>query len=127
MKKSFIILCILLGLSLLLPSGLCSAESVYQVTETELVQLENNLQALSQQRQLLLNELKRLSNEQIALEKELAELKVLSSQQETQLKIANESLKEYAAEEKSKRLRIKRQRNLYFCCFLAAGMYAVAK
>lgn len=59
-----------------------------------------------------------LAAAQIELQKLRAEslmLKEKSTSQEQRLKIANESLKEYASAEKKKRLKIKAQRNAWEC------------
>lgn len=117
MRKNIYRSCAVLFLSLLLcmvGTVSASAETAYIVTEQELTQLETNLAELKSQRAFLLNELKALSNEQIALENQLAELKALSSQQETQLAIANKSLEAFAKEEKSRLRKIKRQRSLAY-------------
>ena len=130
MKRNLICLCLALFV-LLSPAldgiALASAEPQYIVTEQELLQLEDNLKALESQRQWLLNELKELAKQNQQLEKDLTELKVLSLQQENQLKIANESLQKYAKEEKSKRLKIKRQRNLAYALLVGSTVFMLGK
>ena len=109
---------------LLVASGTCSAsempEPVYQITETELSQLENNLAQLSAINTQLQTDLKvqsdeatALKKEVIELRKELEQLRSLSQTQENSLTNANRLLEEYAIEAKKERLRIKAQRNAW--------------
>lgn len=123
MRKNICKLCLLLCCLLspfLVGTATASAEQVYLVTEMELLQLQDNLTTLEQQRQVLLNELKLLAKENEQLEQDLIELKVLSQTQEMQLKTVNESLQEYAKEEKRKLSKVKRQRNIGY--IIAAGI-----
>ena len=105
-------------------SGTCSAsgtpEPVYQITETELSQLETNLAQLRSINERLQVDLKVQSQEATQLRKELDELKKqlsdlkqLSVKQEDSLTNANKLLAEYATEAKRERLRIKAQRNAW--------------
>ncbi len=102
----------------------CSAsgtqEPMYQITETELSQLESNLAQLSAINNRLATDLKVQSQEATALKKEVTELKKqleqlqsLSQKQESSLTTANKLLAEYATEAKRERLRIKAQRNTW--------------
>ena len=121
-------LIMLLLLSLLLCSWLglfpatCSAsgtpEPVYQITETELATLENNLAQLRSINESLQRELATQKRELHVLRQESStlvnQLQLLRRQSETQqdlLMNANKSLAEYATEAKRTRLRIKAQRN----------------
>ena len=129
---------LLLFLSLLLcwwlffAPGTCSASGTYQITEEELTRLETNLRKLEQLSSTQKTELTRLQEQLTKSEQELALLKsqlAISSTQLTQaqnsLQTANELLKQYADEEKKKRLKIKVQRNTYFTLMVAATIAAV--
>ena len=116
--------------------GTCSAsgtpEPMYQITESELTTLENNLAQLSSINNRLQvdlreqsNEATRLRQELDALRRELEQLRSLSAKQEDSLTSANKLLEQYAIEEKNKRLRIKAQRNAYFIGMVAATVVAV--
>ena len=116
--------------------GTCSAsgtpEPMYQITESELTTLENNLAQLSSINNRLQvdlreqsNEATRLRQELDALKRELEQLRSLSQTQESSLTNANKLLEEYAIAEKNKRLRIKAQRNTYFALMVAATAFAV--
>ena len=113
-------------------SATCSASGTYQITEEELTRLEINLSRLEQISRTQKTELTRLQEQLTKSEQELALLKsqlATSSTQLTQaqnsLQTANELLKQYADEEKKKRLKIKAQRNGYFCLMVAATIAAV--
>ena len=118
---------------LFLAPGTCSAsEPMYQITETELATLENNLAQLSAINNRLQvdlreqsNEATRLRQELDALKRELEQLRSLSQTQESLLTNANKSLEQFAIEEKNKRLKIKAQRNTYFTLMVAATIAAV--
>ena len=118
---------------LFLAPGICSAsEPMYQITETELATLENNLAQLSGINNRLQvdlreqsNEATRLRQELDALKRELEQLRSLSQTQESSLTNANKLLEEYAIEAKNERLRIKAQRNGYFVGMVAATIAAV--
>ena len=116
--------------------GTCSAsgtpEPMYQITESELTTLENNLAQLSSINNRLQvdlreqsNEATRLRQELDALKRELEQLRSLSQTQESSLTNANKLLEEYATAEKNKRLKIKAQRNTYFTLMVAAAAFAV--
>ena len=104
--------------------GTCSAsgtpEPMYQITETELSQLETNLAQLRSINERLQVDLKVQSQEATQLRKELDELKKQlsdlkqqSAKQEDSLTNANRLLEQYATEAKRERLRIKAQRNAW--------------
>ena len=122
-------LCIcLLACSLWLAAGSTSqAETMYQISETELTQLEMNLQTLkahSQERQKVLTEQATLLNQQKeTIKKQAGELRRLKKEivisktanEETQksLERANRSLQQFEDEAK-REIRVKtRQRNLW--------------
>lgn len=105
-------------------------QAMYQISETELSRLESNLAKLKTHNEKYSKELEmqqselEASREQLAkLREELEALGSKSRETEQLLKSANASLKQYAEEEKRKRLVIKRQRNLYaFLVVLTTGL-----
>lgn len=103
------------------------SEAVYAITETELRQLETNLDKLEQISEVQKTELvqvkKNLDTLQIALNTSQAQL----NQAEISLQTVNELLKKSEQEEKSKRLKIKAQRNLWACIASTLLIIAVAK
>ena len=113
-------------------SATCYASGTYQITEEELTRLEINLSRLEQISRTQKTELTRL-REQLAQSQE--QLQMLKAQLNTSaeqlttaqnsLQTANELLKQYADEEKNKRLKIKAQRNTYFTLLVAATAFAV--
>ncbi len=135
-------LCIcLLVCSLWLVAGSTSqAETMYQISETELTQLETNLQTLkahSQERQKVLTEQATLLNQQKeTIKKQAEELRRLKKEivisktanEETQKSLlrANQSLKQFEDEAKRK-IRVKtRQRDLWIA--ISGGLlYALSK
>ena len=103
----------------------------YMITEAELTQLENNLTQLkainnqSQQESKMLREQLAEAKKQLTmLTQQLNELKADSEKQEQLLQTANQSLKQYAQEEKAKQCSLKRQRNIAY--LIAAGLLYVA-
>ena len=91
---------------------------MYQITETELVTLENNLARLSAINSKLQMESKtqntqvtQLQEQLRLLQSQLTALRLESEKQQSLLTAANKSLEEYAIEAKRTRLRIKAQRN----------------
>ena len=100
---------------------------MYQITETELVQLETNLAQLRSINDRLTVDLREQSSEATQLKKELAELKKeleqlrsLSQKQGDSLTTANKLLEQYAIEAKRERLRIKAQRNTWIAATILA-------
>lgn len=102
----------------------CSAsgtqEPVYQITETELVTLENNLaqcrsinEKLQRELAAQKKELHVLKQESSTLLNQLSSLQQQSQKQQDLLINANKSLEQYAIEAKKTRLRIKTQRNFW--------------
>lgn len=108
--------------------------TTYMITQTELNQLSSNLNELKKINEQSQIELKTLRNElaisrteltearkqSAVLRNQLAELTAASRKQEASLMIANESLKQFSAEEKRTRMRIKAQRNTWE--IVAAGL-----
>ena len=128
-------LCIcLLACSLWLAAGSTSqAEEMYQISETELTQLEANLNQLkknNETKQNLLTEQKAQlteANQQLeVVQKELTASKSLNAQTQKSLESANRSLTELENEVKRK-IRVKtRQRNLWIA--ISGGLlYAWSK
>ena len=122
MCKSIKRLCICwLGCLLWLAAGTSSqAEEMYQISETELTQLEANLNQLAKnnetKQQLLTEQKTQLTeaNQQLeAVKKELTASKSLNAQTQKSLERVNQSLKQLEDEAKQK-IRVKtRQRNLW--------------
>ena len=122
MCKSIKRLCICwLGCLLWLAAGSTSqAEEMYQISETELTQLEANLNQLAKnnetKQQLLTEQKTQLTeaNRQLeTVQKELTESKSLNAQTQKSLERVNQSLKQLEDEAKQK-IRVKtRQRNLW--------------
>lgn len=103
----------------------------YTITEAELTQLENNLTQLeainnqSQQESKMLREQLAEAKKQLTmLTQQLNELRAASEKQEQLLQTANQSLKQYAQEEKAKQRSLKRQRNIAY--IIAAGLLYTA-
>ena len=140
-KLLLLVLSCLLCYWLLVGSGICSAsgtppktEAVYQITETELTTLENNIITLKSINNRLQTDLRVQSDEATtlrkqldALKKELERLQGLSQTQESSLTNANRLLDQYATEAKRERLRIKAQRNVWECVAVAAIIGLVVK
>ncbi len=122
MCKSIKRLCICwLGCLLWLAAGTSSqAEEMYQISETELTQLEANLNQLAKnnetKQQLLTKQKTQLTeaNRQLeTVQKELTASKSLNAQTQKSLERVNQSLKQLEDEAKQK-IRVKtRQRNLW--------------
>lgn len=115
------LLLLLLACSLWLAAGSTSqAETMYQISETELTRLEVNLNQLeknNETKQQLLTEQKAQlteANQQLeTVQKELTASKSLNEATQKSLERANQSLKQFEDEAKRK-IRVKtRQRNLW--------------
>ena len=128
-------LCIcLLACSLWLAAGsTLQAEMMYQISETELTQLEANLNQLAKnnetKQQLLTEQKTQLTeaNRQLeTVQKELTASKSLNAQTQKSLERVNQSLKQLEDEAKRK-IRVKtRQRNLWIA--ISGGLlYALSK
>ena len=123
-----------------LPGLQVQAETMYQISETELTQLETNLETLkahNQERQKVLTEQATLLNQQKeTIKKQAGELRRLKKEivisktanEETQKSLlrANQSLRQFEDEAK-KKIRVKtRQRNLWIA--IAGGvLYAYVR
>lgn len=135
-----LLLCLLLCASaqVTLAASATPAEPTYTITETELSQLENNLNELKTINEVLRTacsgqqikaaelQVKLTKAEELSrtLQRQLTDLQAKSTRQEALLTQANESLKESAKEEKRTRLRIKAQRNAWQAAsvLLAVGL-----
>lgn len=124
-EKHYTAICIsvaaLLAIGVLLACGSTSqAEEMYQISETELTQLEANLNQLAKnnetKQQLLTEQKTQLTeaNQQLeTVQKELTASKSLNEATQKSLERANQSLKQFEDEAKRK-IRVKtRQRNLW--------------
>lgn len=88
-------------------------QKMYQISETELTQLELNLATLKNHNKTYNEELKKQQMKLNLLHKELETWQAKSKTTELLLKNANASFELYAKEEKNKIEKAKRQRNLY--------------
>lgn len=101
-------------------------QKMYQISETELTQLELNLATLKNHNKTYNEELKKQQTKLNLLPKELETWQAKSKTTELLLKNANASFELYAKEEKSKIEKAKRQRNIYI--FLSACLaYSLVK
>lgn len=132
MRRNRLIICLLSALLFLFPSlsgSHVQAEAMYQISETELTQLEQNLQTLAnhseQKQQLLTEQQTQLTEAQNQLKVVNEQLKIsrqLNDQTQKSLQKAEESLNEYEKEAERK-IRIKtRQRNLWI--LISGGLLA---
>ena len=119
--KRFVLPCLLLSCWLLPSAGSTSqAETMYQISQSELTRLEVNLNQLeknNETKQQLLTEQKTQlteANQQLeTVQKELTASKSLNAQTQKSLERANQSLRQFEDEAKRK-IRVKtRQRNLW--------------
>ena len=106
-----------------------SCSAAYMVTAEELTALEatfNELRKVNdEQKKILSTQNSQLMQLKFDLDEALYALNSSRkdlTEQKRLLDEANLSLQKFAAEEKSKRLRIKRQRNLYFCIALGVTL-----
>ena len=122
-----------------LAAGTCSAsEKTYQITETELTQLQTNLTQLEKNYKILLQDsttsskqlieaLNELSEAKQSLEKcksELTTTQASLTKAQTSLTTANELFQQYAKEEQAKRKKLQIERDV---AILAAIFFAVRK
>ena len=110
------------------PAAVSAKEKVYIMTETELTALESNLKKQKEENEIQKQEsialktaltesqkkLEKAKMESVRESQLLAGLKSQVQEQETLLKRANQSLEEYAKEEKKEKQRLKRQRNIAY-------------
>ena len=127
-----------LALLLALPVASYASEKTYQVTETELGELESNLtklekvneeqkknsETLKTELTASQTKLKKAETESVRLSEQLTGLKKTATEQETLLEKANQSLAEYAKEEKKEKEKLRLQRDLgWSVAILAAAAY----
>ena len=110
------------------------SEAVYTMTEDELTELQSSLNEVlqnsmtsqmasenqQQRAEKLQTELLTTQTKLLELQNKLLALQNRSAEQERRLSAANESFRQYAAEEKRTRLRLKAQRNSWEA--VAAGL-----
>ena len=101
-----VLCCTLLVVCLSFIPALCSAEQLYQITETELEQLDRNL-----------TELRNINDRQ--------RTELTLEGQEQSLQNANRLLQQYEAEERSRLRRSRWQRNIAYVIAAAAVFFAV--
>ena len=122
--------------------------ATYQITASELQRLDDNLtrlkqiteelrQASGQQKNQIVDlqtaltqaqqQLTEARRQQTALQLQIQTLITNSKKQETSLQAANESFREYAADQKRTRLRVKAQRNAWEAVAACALIAFVAK
>ena len=144
-KLLLLFLALLFSWWLFSASATCSASEIpkqaMMVEIAELDRLDNIFSQLSQRNGKLQNELtdsktellksqealKKARQELTQLRLQITVLKSLSENQENLLQKANESFKEYAAEQKKTRLRVKAQRNFWECIAAAAVVALIVK
>ena len=129
---------LVLVLSLSFYGGMCSAsEKTYQISETELTQLQANLTKLESNYKILLQDSKTSSKQLIETLEQLSELKqslekskveLQTTQQSLQkaqnsLTTANELFQQYAKEEQAKQTKLRLERDLA----IAAALYFAVK
>ena len=142
LKKLCIAALLLLLSALLLGCTSASAqERMYEITEAELTQLEENLIGLStvndEQREKLWNLQEMLKASETRLEASERNSKMLSvkldwlskelTEQTSSLENANRLLKEYEEEERRTKRRIERQRNIAYVLAAVAVIFCAAK
>ena len=142
LRKLCIASSLLLLLALLLGCGSASAqERMYEISETELMQLEENLSELSNvndgQREKLWNLQEMLKASETRLELSEKNSKMLGvkldwlskemTEQASSLENANRLLQEYEQEERRTRRRIERQRNIAYVLAAIAVIWCAAK
>ena len=141
--RRFCIAALLLLLSFLLldVSFASASERMYEISETELMQLEENLSGLSsvndEQREKLWNLQEMLKASETRLEASERNSKMLSvkldwlskelTDQTSSLEDANRLLKEYEEEERRTKRRIERQRNIAYVLAAVAVIFCAAK
>lgn len=132
---------ILLVVCLSFIPALCSAEQLYQITETELERLDRNLTelrnindrqrtesaTLRKQLEASLTQLTEAGKQSQMLKAQLGALKLTLEGQEQSLQNANRLLQQYEAEERSRLRHSRWQRNIAYVIAAAAVYFAVRK
>lgn len=134
-----VLCCTLLVACLSFIPALCSAEQLYQITETELERLDRNLTelrnindrqrtesaTLRKQLEASLTQLTEAGKQSQMLKAQLGALKLTLEGQEQSLQNANRLLQQYEAEERSRLRRSRWQRNIAYVIAAAAVFFAV--
>ena len=132
--------CTLLVACLSFIPALCSAEQLYQITETELERLDRNLTelrnindrqrtesaTLRKQLETSQTQLTEAGKQSQTLKAQLGALKLTLEGQEQSLQNANRLLQQYEAEERLRLRKVKRQRNIAYV-IAAASLYFVVR
>ena len=132
---------LLLVVCLWLTPAICSAEQMYQITSTELEQLDRNLTelrnindrqrtesaTLRKQLEASQTQLTEAGKQSQMLKAQLGALKLTLEGQEQSLQNANKLLQQYEQEERSKLRKIKNQRNIAYMIAAACLYFAVKK
>ena len=136
-----VLCCTLLVACLSFIPALCSAEQLYQITETELERLDRNLTELRNindrqrtesatlRKQLVASQtqLTEAGKQSQTLKAQLGTLKLTLEGQEQSLQNANRLLQEYEEEERRTKRRIERQRNIAYVLAAIAVIFCAAK
>ena len=136
-----VLCCTLLVACLSFIPALCSAEQRYQITETELEQLDRNLtelrnindrqtsesKILKQQLAESQTQLAEAEKQSVKLKEQLGALKLTMDGQAQSLQNANRLLQQYEQEERLRLRKIKRQRNIAYSIAAACLFFAVRK
>lgn len=136
-----VLCCTLLVACLSFIPALCSAEQLYQITETELEQLDRNLTELRnindrqrtesailrKQLETSQTQLTEAGKQSQMLKAQLGTLKLTLEGQEQSLQNANRLLQQYEAEGRSRLRRSRWQRNIAYVIAAAAVYFAVRK
>lgn len=119
----------------LLPSfSLSAQEQTYTITDTELKQLETNLETLKQhneKKQALLmaqqNQLQEVKKELMIAQKQIKALKNLNEKTQKSLTSANKYLSEYEKEQQQKIKSEKRQKHIWQLATAVMAVIAITK
>ena len=136
-----VLCCTLLVACLSFIPALCSAEQLYQITETELEQLDRNLTelrnindrqrtesaTLRKQLETSQTQLTEAGKQSQMLKAQLGALKLTLEGQEQSLQNANRLLQQYEQEERSRLRKIKSQRNIAYVIAAAAIYFVIRK
>lgn len=136
-----VLCCTLLVACLSFIPALCSAEQLYQITETELEQLDRNFSelrnindrqrtesaTLRKQLEASQTQLTEAGKQSQMLREQLGALKLTLEGQEQSLQNANRLLQQYEAEERLRLRKVKRQRNTAYVIAAACLYFAVRK
>lgn len=120
--SSLLLVCLLWGVA----GTSCQAETMYQISESELTRLEVNLNQLEKNNETKQQLLTKQKTQLETARKELTESKKLNAETQKSLESANQSLQQLEDEAKGK-IEVKtRQRNLWIA--ISGGLlYALAK